>query len=360
MRAWLRGPTVAQAMERPLDNFAALRLALALAVVVSHGVSVVTGRVSDEPLAASTGFTLGEHAVNAFFAISGFLVTMSFCRRGGADYALARALRILPGLVAAVLATALLLGPALSTLGAGAYLAEPGTWRFVWATLTSFKTNIALPGVFPDNPFRIPLGTVWTLKYEILCYVGVGAAGLLLRSRLKEACALLVAGLAVAVAALDVVAPDADKGLQTSLRLPLIFAAGAALYLWRDRVMLSWPVLAGVLVAVAAAWATPLHQATLFLASAYVVLFLALAPSHPSLDLKADLSYGVYLYGWPVQQALRQLFPEASILQLLGPSLAFSLLIAAISWYVVEKPALALKARLLGRREVRSVAPAAP
>ena len=92
-------------MLRPHDNFMLIRLALALAVVVSHAFSVTTGRVEDEPLHALTGFTLGEHAVNGFFAVSGFLVTMSFLRRGWRDYAVARALRIGPGLIAATLST---------------------------------------------------------------------------------------------------------------------------------------------------------------------------------------------------------------------------------------------------------------
>ncbi|MFX5730472.1 acyltransferase family protein, partial [Acinetobacter baumannii] len=78
-----------------------------LAVVVSHAFSVATGAAGDEPLARLTGYTLGEHAVNGFFAVSGFLVTMSCDRRGIRDYALARTLRILPGLVAATLVVSL-------------------------------------------------------------------------------------------------------------------------------------------------------------------------------------------------------------------------------------------------------------
>ena len=90
-------PTIATALARPANGFAITRLVLALAVVVSHAFSVTTGHVADEPLATATGFTLGEHAVNGFFAISGFLVTMSFARRGWRDYAISRALRIVPG-----------------------------------------------------------------------------------------------------------------------------------------------------------------------------------------------------------------------------------------------------------------------
>ncbi len=65
--------------------------------MVSHAFSVTSGALLDEPLAHLTGYTLGEHAVNGFFAVSGFLVAMSLMRRGPRDYVLARALRIAPG-----------------------------------------------------------------------------------------------------------------------------------------------------------------------------------------------------------------------------------------------------------------------
>jgi peptidoglycan/LPS O-acetylase OafA/YrhL len=123
-------------------------------VVISHAFSVATGRVEDEPLSHFTGFTLGEHAVNGFFALSGFLVTMSYQQRGWRDYGLARMLRIAPGLIAATLVVSLVLGSAMTRLNAPAYLADPQLWRSISGTLTTFKSAAALPGVFADNPER--------------------------------------------------------------------------------------------------------------------------------------------------------------------------------------------------------------
>lgn len=348
----LRGPTIADALARPTNGFAITRLALALAVVVSHAFSVTTGRVGDEPLAAWTGFTLGEHAVNGFFAVSGFLVTMSFERRGWRDYALARVLRIAPGLVAATLVVAVLLGGFLTSLSVAEYLADPGLWRFLATTLTTLKSNSALPGVFGANPFRFPMGTVWTLKYEVLCYVGLALAGLFGLLRARSAAALVPAGLFAAIVALDLLVPQPPKGMETALRLPFLFAAGGALYLWRDRVRLSWLAVGALGAAAAVLAGTPLYKAVLFAASAYGVFVVALsgALARPGLDLRHDLSYGVYLYGWPVQQALHQLWPTASAPLLLGPALAITLAVAALSWFAVERPALALKARTVGRR----------
>ncbi len=342
-------PRIEKALANPHNNFGLLRLVMALAVVVSHAFSVTDGRVEQEPWFQTTGFTLGEHAVNGFFAISGFLVTMSFVRRGWRDYVVARLLRIAPGLIAATLVVALLLGAAMTSLDLGSYVRDPRLWRFISATLTSFKSSAALPGVFEHNPLQFPMGTVWTLKYETLCYLGVlvaGLAGLLAKPRV-----MLAAGLALTLAVVlrEVVTPHGSKGTETALRLPLIFLAGGLCYLYRERVPLSLPLLALAILALVPLSFTPLYKAALYLVSAWGVLVLALAPAltRRSVEPPADLSYGVYLYGWPAQQALHALFPGLGAIALLWPSLAVTLVVAALSWFLVEKPALGLKRRLL-------------
>nr|WP_244937418.1 acyltransferase [Methylobacterium crusticola] len=337
-------------MREPHNAFGAARLALALAVVVSHAFSVASGRIADEPLAALTGYTLGEHAVNGFFALSGFLVTVSLARRGPRAYAIARALRILPGLVAATLVVALGLGSALTREPLASYWADPALWRFIEGTLTTFKSNAALPGVFADNPFRFPMGTVWTLKYEVLCYLGLLAACLVGALRQRWTAPVLVAGLALALAAAGLREGGVPKGLETALRLPLLFGAGAALALWGERVRLWWRLALGLLAAAALAHGTVLYPPALFLAEAYGILCvgLALPLRHKALDPRADLSYGTYLYGWPIQQGLHALWPSAGAWALLAPALALTLAAAALSWVLVERPALRAKALLLG------------
>ncbi|MFD2250980.1 peptidoglycan/LPS O-acetylase OafA/YrhL [Pseudochelatococcus lubricantis] len=342
------GATIETAMARGGDNFSLIRHCLAAAVVVSHAFSVGTGIGADEPLHATTGFSLGEHAVNGFFAVSGFLVTMSFMRRGPLDYVVARALRIAPALVAAVLLCAFVMGPLLTQLSPGDYFRDPMLWRFVQATLTTLKSTAPLPGVFEDNPFRFALGTVWTLKYEIACYVlvlAIGMAGVLRRRTLVLAG---VIALAAASLLLDFLYPEAGKGQQTAIRLPLIFMTGSLLFLYRDRVRLGLLLLAVLAFAMWLAAGTPLYRTLLFVTQAYGVLWFALAvPPLLRRPPRADLSYGLYLYGWPVQQVLFGFFPQIAAWAMIGPALVLSALVAALSWYLVEQPALAFKGRLM-------------
>jgi peptidoglycan/LPS O-acetylase OafA/YrhL len=349
--AWLRGETIAAALARPDNGFTLVRLLLALAVIVSHAFSIQSGSHLDEPLTRLTGFTLGEHAVNGFFVVSGFLVTMSFERRGWRDYVLARVLRIAPGVVMATLVTGLVFGGLLTRLPLAAYLSEPALWRFIVQTPTSFKSATALPGVFENNAYPFPLATVWTLRYEVYCYAGVLAAGV--AGILSRRWAILVPGaLLAAVFLAALVYPDAGRATHTTFRLLFLFGAGGALYLWRDAVPLSGAAVMVLFVATWIAADTALYRPLLFAAEAYGVIYASLMAmlARPALEPPADLSYGVYLYGWPVQQMLDQFFPAASPWLLLPPALALAMLLAALSWYLVEKPALAVKARLVSGR----------
>lgn len=353
MTGWA-GITVAAAMARPHNNFTLVRLCLALLVVVSHAVGINTG--APEPLKAATGFTLGEHAVNGFFAVSGFLVTMSYDRRHPRDYAIARLLRIAPGFIAAVLLAAVM-GAALSRLPWRDYVADAQLWRFIATTLTSFKSANTLPGVFETNPQTYVMAPVWTLRYELYCYAGVLALGLLGRARTPFVVPALCLGLAMGVAALDRLHPEGML-LRTFLRLFFLFSTGATLYLLRDRLRLSGLAVAAAFLAAWALHGTALYAAILFAAEGYGALWLALGFAR-TIEPRADLSYGIYLYGWPIQQALRQVLPSWSLSSLLALALLLTVAAAACSWFLVEKPALALK---LGRsrRSAAEPLPAGP
>jgi peptidoglycan/LPS O-acetylase OafA/YrhL len=346
--------TIAEAVKRPYDNFTILRLALALAVVVSHAASVGTGRHTDEPLYALTGYTLGEHGVNGFFAVSGFLVAMSWERRGGfVPFAMARILRVYPGLIAATLVTAVVIGGAMTARPLATYLGSSETWRMVWQTITVFKSASILPGVFEGNPLRWPISTVWTLRYELMCYAGLLAYGVLGGFRRPW---VMLAGAALAALALVVLGlrGDISKGPETTLRLPLIFACGSLAWLYRDRIPLSLGVITALIftLPLAALAFPPLYKPLLFVGSAYLFLWIAMAPglSHPRLEPPGDISYGVYLYGWPIQQTLQALYPGLSGWAMLPAALALTCLAATASWLLVEKPPLRLKARFMPAR----------
>ena len=320
------------------NNFDLVRLVAALAVLLSHSFQLSYGNYRLEPVwqIGPHQATIGRLAVATFFIVSGYLITSSFCRRPDAwRFSLARALRLLPGLAAMLLAVAILAGPLLSTLGWREYLAHPQTHRFVAGNLLIFGNQEALPGVFETNPLpRVVAGSLWTLAYEVACYGGVlalGLAGLLSRWPVLA----LYGGLLVANK-LWIGGEWVEFGS--------FFAGGAVMYLW-DVPLRPWAAwgCATLLVASLALTGFPIAAAT---AGVYLVIYLARMTRPLTLGF-GDLSYGTYIYGFPVQQTASLLLGAAvSWWANLLLSLPVVLALAWISWRWVEAPALAARPQM--------------
>lgn len=296
-------------------NFDLMRLIAALLVVVSH-----TFPLSGEPALTIRGVEdFGALGVSIFFVISGYLVTASY-ERDPKSYLLKRILRIEPGLIASLVVTVVLLS-FVTTAPAAQYWREAGLYVVRNALL--YPATYDLPGVFEDAPMAgVVNGVLWTLRLEFTFYLVL----MLVRANLK-----VVVALAVACAALwlGVAATTPDWGVDRLARIALLvgrngflFFAGSALWLSRAKV----PLWLGGLSAVAFPFVGPLA-----LPSAVIGL------SRPG-RLPADLSYGVYIYAFPIQQQLAM----AGKLNVVTAVLAV-LPFAAASWFLVEKPAMRLK-----------------
>ena len=155
------------------NNFDALRLFAALLVIWGHQFAIMGRPV---PLILG-GNEPGAVGVVMFFAISGYLVTLSWL----ADphllrFAARRALRIWPALCVVVLLCIVVLGPLVTTLPQAAYWKSAGTWDYlsnIW-----LKTRYALPGVFDGNPVASSVnGPLWTIPLEVTCYAILAALG---------------------------------------------------------------------------------------------------------------------------------------------------------------------------------------
>jgi peptidoglycan/LPS O-acetylase OafA/YrhL len=342
------------------DNvFDVLRLLAAFAVLVSHCYPL-TGRT--EPIGTLTGETLGDVGVAVFFGISGFLVARSWAVQPRLSaFATKRLLRLIPALVLAVWLTALVLGPAVTTLSLGDYLTSAQTWVYPARSSVLLTFNGRLPGVFTADPVSGAVnGSLWTLPVEAFAYVTVVAFGLLALARRRVA---LLAGLVVLLVALSPPVnlashlPTATQGTAVNADSAVVihvlaaFLAGSLLFAFRERVRLSWwpvLVLTGLWVV---SWKTGWAAVVASVLIPYAVLVVAYrAPRRlNALVRPGDVSYGVYIYAFPVQQTLvlvdRGLSPFA--LAALAAPVTYGLALA--SWRLVEAPALALKRKLAQR-----------
>ncbi|KAL0630303.1 hypothetical protein Q9L58_010850, partial [Maublancomyces gigas] len=239
--------TISDALLSKENNFDLLRLLAALLVVFSHSYPI-SGLASAEPIGRWTGYRDGGNfAVCVFFVISGFLVTRSLERNSVGAYLAARALRILPGLALVVVIQTFLVGLIFTTLPASDYLAHPATFDGLRSILV-FDVRFALPGVFQGHPMDgVVNGSLWTLPVETGFYLLLPLLGLTtLISRQRLWVLLLVlatARLSLQFFGIDEAHPGplVFKGarLFTALDFGLVFAMGAALWVYRDRIPLS-------------------------------------------------------------------------------------------------------------------------
>lgn len=332
------------------NNFNLLRILAAIGVLISHAYPISLGQGTPEPLSAFLGnVTLGTVSVMIFFSISGFFITRSFAGRTSlARFMQARCLRLFPALVVVLLVTVLVSGIWLTTAAPGVFwAAAPG---YVLHNVTLFSLRYDLPGVFVANPYGPAInGSLWTLNYEVLCYLGVviaGLTGLLTRPLLF---AVVLFGFAAAYGVN--IAHPLHSRIDSLLTLGLPFAIGMAFWVWRRVIPLSAPLAIILLGLAYLTRQTPVIEPVLSLALAYTMFVMGYAKS-PTLAVYnrlGDYSYGTYVYAFPIQQMLAGLGVVTS-LHNMAFALPLTLICAILSWHMVEAPAMRLKSRNPGLR----------
>jgi peptidoglycan/LPS O-acetylase OafA/YrhL len=350
-RRWGRraSPRLADILKPEDNSFGVIRLAMALAVLVSHSVYFVTGQSSAEPLVTWTGHSLGEHAVQVFFFLSGILVTHSLLRSGSViDFTAGRGLRIVPGLFVCIGLTAVALGPIVTRLPVSTYLSDTALPRYVIKTALLITGAAPLPGVFETLPAAGLVNmSLWTLKYEVLCYVGLALIGSfgLLRDRTRLVTAFVLAPIVFTVFLRAPSPSDTYTALDNLRYFALYFGVGVLAVLHKDHVRINAVTPLVLLGVFALARATPWAELTcaLFLGSATLLAATWSMGPFRRLTNQMDLSFGVYIYGAPIQQALLVAIPGLGPVGLTLAALPPVLALACASWVWIERPALRIK-----------------
>ena len=344
------------------NNLDALRLVGALAVIFGHAYHIV-GRPFENPVVAGDPVqTLG---VVIFFSISGYLITASWSRtRNPVSYIAARSLRIFPALIVVVLVCMFVIGPLVTVLGTGAYFDHPTTWSYLNNMI--LRPQYELPGVWADQPYPNAVnGSLWTLPAEFFCYLLVPLVFLAPRHLRIPGVGLLLAW-----SVWYSLTPPLESMVIWHSRISdnalmwAFFAVGAILRLLAERGLRFRPDVAAGLLAVHMVFAATLPQHTtkvawLFLPYVVLTIGLASTPYVRRASRFGDLSYGLYLWAFPVQQLVIDLWGVQRMSVNLVAVTAITALLAFASWHAVEHPSMWLKDWIV-RRFARRTALAQP
>ncbi len=306
------------------------------------------GPLPPPPLAIN-GWSLSYVAVNAFFILSGFLIADSLERRADIfSYAVSRALRIFPALVFLSFAAVLIFGPVFTNLPMAEYWTSGQTWSFPVQVLGFLDTSQGPAGMFVDLPWAGEFSaTLWTLRYEMIAYV---AAAVIFFSPIpwnKLTHLALFAITSGVYLVLSIFWNDAPALIMSSARLSAAFTLGMVVHGWRHFLpILPWPALLALplwLISDSSPWA----ELFLNLALAAIIFWFAFARlgGLPTWSRIPDWSYGIYIWHYPIMQAVLYFDPGSPPLLVGAVSLPLSFALAAFSWSFIEKPSLALKGK---------------
>ena len=359
----------AQAFDPTNNAFGFLRLALAVLVVFSH--SFALGGFGTEPMHALTQgrYTIGLASVAMFFVLSGFLIARSAANSPSVcRFLWHRFLRIFPGYWVCLVICACVFAPLMAYADSGSLTR---IFSLPWNSPQSFMINNAgvlhlngfsvegvvmfrpnsIGGVLRHNPVPGVLnGSLWTLPYELGCYLsvaGVAALGVLRRAR------SLVLGLfggLWCLHAFDCLNPQAFGqwfpyvGVKQLVMLGLYFSAGCLCFLYRDKIPFSRWIFVETLLLLGISLVTGMFGLVAPIAMTYAFLWLAFSMPLARWDARGDFSYGTYIYAFPVQQGLTLLdLPESGFAFYFICSLLMTLLLAIFSYRLIEAPCLRWK-----------------
>lgn len=319
-----------------------LRIVFATTVVVSHAWPL--GGFGSDP--GRPGMNPGILAVDGFFALSGFLISASAARCTVPRFLWHRVLRIYPGFWAALIAVVVVFAPSASGAVSG------DSWAFLLRNVSLYIGQPTIVGTVPNQQFTDNwTGPMYTLAIEFACYLLVATLASL---RMLKARPLLVL-LAATWISLELVASTHVVDYRLA-RFPLAFLVGAVLWALADRVPAGGAAAGTALLVGVAAYLTNSYALFALVgvpAFAFLVVWAGSVLPVRGVGSRHDLSYGVYLYGWPVEQLLVAWGANRiGLPAYLALALSITASCAYLSWRLVESRALRLKhvgLRPLGR-----------
>jgi peptidoglycan/LPS O-acetylase OafA/YrhL len=330
------------------NGFDYIRLVLSLAVVASHSINVTMGQKAVSEFFYSGWRPILILVLPSFFALSGFLVAGSLMRcRTLASFLYLRGIRLLPALAVEVFVSAIVIGSIFTTLPLKDYYLHP-EFRAYFLNILGL-IHFYLPGVFENNVMPGKVNSqLWTIPNELRCYVALSLCAIFRLHRKPKLFLIVVIFAEIINDASSLAFPRHSAEIVRGVGLVMSFFWGVVFYQFKEKI---------------------LQSASITLFAAAFVLVLALLPGGENFialpaciitvyvgtrnlprnwfTVGSDYSYGIYLYGFPIQQTLVASWPyQMGWFENIVWSILIATSLAALSWRFIEKPALELRSKV--------------
>lgn len=345
----MRGLLISKLIKRDENNLDLIRLVASLSVIAYHSFALNPQWGITDPVKYLFGYmTTGGLAVKVFFFISGLLVTNSLLSRNSIiNFIVSRSLRVFPGLAFVVITTAFLIGPIFTTMPIAEYFKTNQPIVYVVKNLL-LDTQYTLPGVFEKNNYGVN-GSLWTIHYEVLAYIILA-----LLYVTKVGSSRLISSLLCLIVIIEPITPFkgilfAGSSNNAIYLLAPCFALGALLAInknyFHTNIYIPFIFFATQFIF------NDEHFSSLLLCISICLFSLHISSMRliVGLHLKHDISYGVYLWGFPIQQIISQnsnLHPVLNI----ALSILLAIIMAFSSWFLVEKPAMRFAKKIADKK----------
>lgn len=338
-------------LKRGNNNLDLIRIVAAIMVIYGHSFYLANAYGEKEPIKKLLEFTYsGTIAVMLFFFISGILVTNSILNNDNVKkFIVSRFFRIYPAFFAVIIITSFIIGPLITKMNYHNYFSSE--W-FLYYVKNNLLLNISynLPGVFGDNIYKNAVnGSLWTISWEVYCYMLVASIYVIFGKSNKNILSLIC----VTIILMPYLNLNNDFFISSTNKdaylLAPIFACGALFAINKEKITLNIFLPISFFVLFIFVKAPDIKYILFYLFTGTSALYLSSMSLIKRINIKYDISYGVYLWGFLIQQLIYMINPNLSLITNQLLCIILSIIAGFLSYVLIEKPFMSLAKKINSR-----------